>query len=51
MADLGKQMMDAAWRGDVKAVRQLVMDGGDVNYAGTLVSTLSYDVICHKLQL
>ena len=56
MADLEEQMADAAERGDVKALRQLVMDGGDVNYADqdsyvSLVSTLSYDVIYHKLKL
>ena len=48
MAGIGDQMIMAAQSGDVDKLRTLIMDGGDVNYADIIVSTLSYDVIYHN---
>ena len=53
MADIGEQMITAVRSGNVDTLKTLIMDGGDVNYVDEdfHVSTLSYDVIYHKLKL
>ena len=51
MADIGEQMITAVRSGNVDTLKTLIMDGGDVNYVDKNVSTLSYDVIYHKLKL